>query len=311
MFRLRWVLAVVALFFLAGVAVPRAVFAQDGERSDDDVLIRINGPLLLRAEERADVVFVISDNAVIDGEVTHDVVVIRGNALINGRIGGNVTMINGDLTLGPTAFVGEDVHLYRAKLTRDPGAVLTGTVNEEWDGFGVSAGAVWRYLWVSMTTLVLVAGLTFAAFGGRQMREAAGQIGAHTGETVLTTVVLTFGIPALAVAAFLTVIGVPLGFGLLFFVIPALWFFGYLVAGAALGALFLRRTGGAVEAGRPYLAVLLGLLAFQLVGFIPFIGGLVVFVAGQVGAGALAYRMWKQWRGPATSPMPAPRPTPA
>lgn len=311
MSRYKWFLPIVALLVLFGAAAPRAIHAQDGSTEDDDVLIRINGALNLRAGERADVVIVVSDNAVIDGDITHDLIVIDGNATVNGRVGGTINMFRGDLTLGPTASVGDDVRLYRANLFRDPAAVVTGDVNEEWDGFGVSAMAVWRYLWVSMTALVLVAGLAFAAFGSRQLRGAVEQIGAHTGETILTAVVLTVLIPTLALLAFVTVIGIPLGISLLVIVIPALWFFGYLVAGTALGSLILNRAQSPAEGARPYLAALIGLLAFQLVGFIPFVGGLIVFFAGQIGAGALVYRMWRQWRGPAAAPLGAPRATPA
>ena len=106
-----------------------------------------------------------------------------------------------------------------------------------------------------------------------------------------------------AVLLIATVIGIPLGFGILFFLLPAPWFIGYLVAGAALGTAILR-AGRSEQAEHRYLPVLVGLGVFQIVALVPFIGGMVAFFAGLAGGGALLYRMWTAFRG-----TPAGRPT--
>ena len=48
---------------------------------------------------------------------------------------------------------------------------------------------------------------------------------------------------------------------------------------------------------RPYLPVTIGLVAFQVIGLIPFAGGLVVGLAGFAGSGALVYRIYRNRRG--------------
>jgi hypothetical protein len=143
---------------------------------------------------------------------------------------------------------------------------------------------------------VIAAGLIFAAFGGRQLQSAAATVTGHLGPTLLTALILWIGVPALAVLLIATVIGIPLSFGILFFLLPALWFIGYLVAGAALGTAILR-AGWSEQAEHRYLPVVVGLSVFQIVALIPFMGGMVAFFAGLAGGGALLYQMWTAFRG--------------
>jgi hypothetical protein len=76
---------------------------------------------------------------------------------------------------------------------------------------------------------------------------------------------------------------------------PVLWFLGYLVAGARLGLAIIRTRDPLAERGKLVLAVFLGLLIFQLIGLIPFLGGFVVFLAGWLGSGALIYLGVRGW----------------
>lgn len=286
----------VPLVFVVLVALlPAVVSAQeanDGGRFD--TLIRVNGPVHVPAGETSQGVIVISDDAVIEGAVDF-LVVIDGDATISGTVEHQVFIVNGTVTIKDGARVGEEVLLYNANAVKDTGATVTGGVHKEWGGFTITRG-LWFGFWVSMTIAVIAAGMIFAAFGGRQLQGAAAAVTGHTGQTLLTALVLWIGVPALAVILIATVIGIPLGLGILFFLLPALWFIGYLVAGAALGAALLR-AGRSDQAERPYLPVLVGLVIFQIVALIPFIGGMVAFFAGLVGGGALLYRMWMAFRG--------------
>lgn len=80
------------------------------------------------------------------------------------------------------------------------------------------------------------------------------------------------------------------------------------MAGAAVGALIVRARTTTGESAHPYWSVLAGLLLFQVVALIPFIGGAVAIVAGLIGGGALSYRAWHSFRDvtparPAMSPV--------
>lgn len=289
---LRRVLLIAAVLV---ALLPAAALAQEAtDEAPFDTLIRVNGPVHVPAGDTAQGVIVISDDAVIEGAVNF-LVVIDGDATISGTVENQVLIVNGTVTLKDGARIGEEVLLYNADAVKDTGATVTGGIHKEWGGFTITRG-LWFGFWVSMTVAVIAAGMIFAAFGGRQLQGAADAVTGHTGPTLLFALVLWIGVPALAVLLIATVIGIPLGFGILFFLLPALWFIGYLVAGAALGAAVLR-AGRSDQAEHRYLPVLVGLAAFQIVALIPFIGGLVAFCAGLVGGGALLYRLWAAYRG--------------
>jgi hypothetical protein len=78
-----------------------------------------------------------------------------------------------------------------------------------------------------------------------------------------------------------------------------MWFFGYIVAGAALGKLILHRGD---NAGRPFVATTLGLVLLQLGLIVPVIGGIVAMVAGAWGAGTLTYLAYRAAGGKGFSP---------
>jgi hypothetical protein len=289
--------AVLFLITVALALLPGAALAQDPD-AEGGLLLRVNGDVRLPAGESSDTIIVINGDAVVDGSVTGALVVVNGDATVNGRVDEEVVVINGTVTLGETARVGGDVALVRSDLTRAPGAVVEGTVEERSEfGFG-RAGAVFSFLvWLGFTLVVLLAGLLFAAVAGRQLTRAATLLTSSVGGTLLGAVLVWVGIPILAVLAFVTLVGIPLGLALLLFLLPALWFLGYLVAGTRLGGWLLDLMHRPTTAAHPYLAALLGLLVLQLVLWIPFLGGLIWVLAGMLGAGTLALLAWRAWQG--------------
>jgi hypothetical protein len=76
-----------------------------------------------------------------------------------------------------------------------------------------------------------------------------------------------------------------------------LWLAGYVVASERLGRVVLASAAAAGTQPSPYLALLVGLLLFQLIGLVPGIGALVILLAATYGAGGLALYAWRAWRG--------------
>ncbi len=287
--RLLLPLLVITLLLFPGVALAQS------STSTDDFLLRVNGPITVNANEEVGTVMVISDNAVINGIVRQDLIVIDGNATVTGTIEGNVTMVRGTLDLRGTSRVAGDVNLVNSSITRAAGATVEGSETHSsfnWSGWELFAFSV--YLWISGTIALIVAGLIFAAVGGRQLVRSGNLISQQPGATILAALIVGIGIPLVTVVAFASILGIPLGLGMLFFLIPALWFFGYLVAGTKLGLMILRPRA----VNHPYLAAALGLLVLQAIGLVPFVGGFVDFVAGILGTGALVLLGWHAWRGP-------------
>ncbi len=293
---MRWRLLVLLNILLLAL-VPAVALAADNGQSDD-VLVRVNGPVNLGANERVGTLLVVSDNASIAGTVSDAFVIVDGDATISGQVNGDVVVVRGTVTLQPTAHVTGDVNVARGNVVTESGATIDGSIvhrSYDWSGWDFFLFSI--YLWISLTIVILIAGLIFAAVGGRQLTGSANLISNQTGGTILAAIIVGIGIPILAVLAMLTILGIPLGLGLLIFLIPALWFFGYLVAGTKIGAVILRQQ----DNPHPYLAVVLGLILLQLIGLIPFIGGFIAFIAGILGTGALVLYAWNAWRGPGTA----------
>ncbi|HLF77541.1 MAG TPA: hypothetical protein VJB57_08615 [Dehalococcoidia bacterium] len=309
---MKWFAAAVLGFVLA--FLPALAFADNGDKADD-VLVRIRGDVVIASGERVGSVVVIDGDAVIDGEVDESVTVINGNAIVSGKVGGNLTVISGDIDLKTAARV-NNVFSIRGDLVRAEGATVTGEIRER-DNFEIAAGiaAVFSLLfWLGMSVAVVAAGLVFAAVGGHQLKRSAETM---TGDAVGVLVGVVFvwvAIPVVAGVAMATLIGIPLGIGLLLFLLPALWFLGYIVAGARLGGALVGLTGR-TAGEHPYAATTVGLVLLQLAVLIPVLGALVALFAGIWGAGAIAIGAYRAAGGRGFAPTPttpAPQPpTPA
>lgn len=302
-------LIILSLLLLA--LIPSSALAQQerqGGDHNDDVLIRINGQLNLMENQTAGTVIVISNDANIAGRVTEGLVVIDGNATVSGVVEGDVTVLSGEIDLLETARIDGDLNLYDSDLNRQPGSVIDGTTHERsaitwssWDSLALSA-----YLWAAMTIFSVVVALLFAAAGGRQLVTSAGFITERTGKTILATVVGGIMIPVLAVLAILTIFGIPVGLGLLLLLMPIMAVLGYVVAGTRIGIWLVERERDPETIGHPYLAAVLGVVVLHVVGLVPFLGGLIQFIAAVVGAGALTLLAWSAWRGRGAAESPPP-----
>jgi hypothetical protein len=170
--------------------------------------------------------------------------------------------------------------------------------------FGWVANVFTFLFWLGSTLLVLVAGHAFAAFGGRQLGETSRLLTERPLASVLTMLAVWIGLPILTVIAVVTVIGIPLSIAISLFVLPPLWLLGYVVASTRLGGAILRAFNRAPLPERPYLAVTIGVLTFQILGFVPILGGLLI-LAAFVGSGALVYRVYLSLRGRYAQPSAA------
>jgi hypothetical protein len=295
-------LLILAVITLLVTLAPATVLAQEISGGEEGLLLRVNGPFTISAQDRIDNVIVINDDAVVDGTVTGTLFVINGNAVVSGRVDQDVTVVNGTLTLEPGSTV-KNVAIVRGTLVRDTGATITGSISET-ERFGIDPrawGIFWAFMWFGTTIAILAAGLVFAAVGGRQLKAAGDTMTGNVGPSLLGVVVAWMLLPVLMVFAVFTVVGIPVGIGYFLFILPVVWFLGYLVAGTQLGRMILRSQR---DVRNPYLAAILGLLILQIIGLFPVFGGLIAFVAGVVGSGALVVMGWRAWRGPNAEPTP-------
>jgi hypothetical protein len=286
------------LVALPFVFLPAAASAQSPEgENDDDFTLRVNGDVTVAQGESVNSVVVIDGDLIVEGEVTDFALVIKGDAVVSGSVGGDLTVISGDIDLASTAVV-DNLNSIRGDVIRASGATVTGDIHER-DSFRFlwwAAGLLSILLWIGMTVTLIVAALLFALFGGRQLTAAARAMTGDLVNSIIGGVFLWIAVPILGGLAIASIVGIPLGIGVFLFLLPALGFLGYLVAGTRLG-IWLLGLGGREPGERPFLAAALGTLGLQLLILIPVVGVFIAILSGLWGGGALAFQLYRSAGG--------------
>jgi hypothetical protein len=196
---------------------------------------------------------------------------------------GHLVVVRGVAELGRGTVVEGDVWLTWARLDQAPGAGVEGSVHRGVARFGWGWLAVSPLLSLGLAVLVVGLGLLAVALGSRRMLAAgAGLTGDPVG-AVTWALVLFVVVPALALLAFFTVVGLPASLVTLGLILPLAGLAGLAVVGLRLGRWLLRS-----RSPRPYGAAVLGSAVLLAVGLVPVAGQVVVLAAGALGAGALA-----------------------
>lgn len=294
-------LALIGILVLAGGLTSGTALAQtEWITAEGDVVFRVGGDTTIGPDETTSTVLVIDGNLVVDGRITQALMVVNGNVTVNGQVDGEMLVVNGTVDLATDSTV-NDLALVNSQLNQASGAVITGTLDEDVNvnALGWGLAAISFVFWIGLTVVILIAGLVFAALGYEQLVTTAQTLLTQPGPSVLTALIVWIGLPLLAFLSFITVIGIPLGLLIIFLIMPILALLGYIVAGELVG-----RWLGSVVNMPPhrYGTVLVGLIALQLVGLVPVIGGPIATIAGLAGTGALVYRIFRGSRGPHAAP---------
>jgi hypothetical protein len=307
--RLIAVLAGLALAVgLAGVALAADPFPHNGR-----VVITTQGDVTIPAGEHADLVVVVQGAANIEGEV-NSLVVIDGTANLAGARLESVIAVTSHVEVGDGTVIGGELQRLDSTVHQTGNVEIAGGITDLavrfFQAASVLAPALFL-LWLGFGLSTMVAALVLAALASRQVREAGRLITAEPLLTGLIGLLSVIAIPVTAILLMVTVIGVPLGLGVLLAVLPLLAYAGYLTAAIWTGEWILHRTDPAVQRERPFLAAILGVVVLGLVGLVPVLG-LIVTVASLLGLGALIRIAFRTFRGApriaagATTPVPAP-----
>lgn len=269
-------------------------------------------------------------NATIGG----DLVAAGGNVNIgkDSRIGGDMLLAGGEvrfsgmvmggarLTGGTLAVAGEikgDATLYGQNIVLEPGARIAGNLTyasseplsetelalvsgkvkreEARQDWAPRTGIAWFHP-VFFVSMLVCGSLLFILFPNA-VSGAQQAIRQTPLRSIVVGVVLLFALPPVAILFTVSIIGIPVGFTLLL-LYPVMLMLGYLgaaffISRTAAGAMHqASRSGRAWQVG--FLA--LGLVLLALAGTIPFLGGLLVFVAVVAGVGGWAQWLYRRYR---------------
>jgi hypothetical protein len=261
---------IVLTLLLLGWVLPASAFAA----SSNDRIVVVGDVLVDRGVTAGDVV-------VADGDVTvrgtvDDVVVADGDVTIRGHVTGDVVTLAGTAILGRRAHVDGDIAYGDKKPKVAPGARVDGKVKKidaGHIGIGVAIG-----VWVAVTVSTLVLGLLLLLLFPKAADALSRTFRARKGMTALAGVLALLLLPVIGVVLLITVVGIPLGAGILLAVLP-LYGLAYTTSAFVIGRLILK------TARIP--AFLVGLVILRVLAIVPFLGPIVWVVATILGLGTL------------------------
>src|ERR1700674_3863666 len=254
----------------------------------------------LRVNDRAHVgdgIVVAAGDVSLEGEVKRSVdILTSGNADVSGSIGRDLTMAGVSLTLTNTARVGGNlsarVHQLKEVHIAD-GATIAG--KRETQGrvrksqFTRPRFYFHQAVWFAAAMLVGWLGLVLFPGFFRATTQAVGSgwLSLGLGVGVLA------GVPVARGGAAITRIGIPISL-MLFAMYLAAIYLAKIWVGAFLGRILLKPSGTTKDEW--LLGLLAGLLILTIVGFIPYLGGLVRLGVVCLGLGAFAWQLFRASR---------------
>ena len=277
----------------------------DGTRVDTGrVVISLDGPVDVPAGESLDTLVVANGDATIAGDVRH-AVIVDGTLTATGATIGSLTVIDATADLGPGTTVTGNVSTLNGTVSTAQGATVVESVRSFDAAIGavaISFGLLMFVVVLGGALLVLVLALFLAGLAARQMRSTESLITREPGPVILAGIVGAIVLPAIAGLLIITVIGAPIGLAMLFLVLPAMAFLGWLVAAFWVGEWIVARTRGGAPAERPYLAAVVGVIVLAVAGMLPFVS----MIATLFGFGAVVLATWRVMRGRSMVAGPAP-----
>jgi len=290
----RFLAALATLSLLLLVWTPAVLAADPGPADTGRVLISTGGDVTLPAGEQVDLVLVVGGTASIDGDV-NTVVAIDGAVVVTGAQVETIVAVRSPITLAAGSIVLGEVRTLDSTVTRAPDAVVRGAVRDlslDVAGLGLFIGGAMFLIYVGFAIATITAGLLLAGLASRQVRDAEQVISREPLKAFGAGILGIVATIALIAALLISVIGIPLGIGLLIGLWPLTAFIGYLVAGIWIGEWLLLRLTPATTRRRPYVAAVLGLVVLHLVSVIPLVGA----IASLFGYGAVLVLAWRTIR---------------
>jgi len=235
-------------------------------------------------------------DVILEGEVKRSVTIFSGNADVSGSVGRELTMAGGSLTVTDTARVGGNL-IARVHQVKDvhvaDGAAIAGKrdiqVRVRKSQFTRPRFYFHQAVWLAAAMLVGWLGLLlFPAF----FQTTTQAVGSGWRSLGLGVGVLA-GVPLAVVVIAITLVGIPISLMLLAVYLGAIYLAKVWV-GAFLGRIVLKPAGG--TKGDWLLGLLVGLLILTIVGFIPYLGGLIRLGVVCLGLGAFAAQLYRAAR---------------
>jgi cytoskeletal protein CcmA (bactofilin family) len=230
-----------------------------------------------------------------------------GGAVVtfNGQTEGAVEISGSRVILGPDARIGGNLTVRSANEPEvNPAAVVTGTTERlpptTWWGI-----APWQWAAVvgaAVAAGTVLAGIVLLLFGGQVFTTATEHVRHRPLSSFFFGILALVLIPFVAAILMVTVVGISIGFAILF-ILPLLIIFGHAVAAAGLAAALLVRRRGEIGAALAFLMLIIGAIVLVGIGLIPWVGPALVGLALVLGTGAFTRTLGGRIRRAQPKPM--------
>ncbi len=260
----------------------------------DDLMI-LGGNVVIQETTRVDGdAWIAAGNVDVFGDISQDLEIVGGTVRLGGGVGGDVKVASGQLEILPSARIAGELNYTSANdAVISPSAIIGGPINRELSAeygahgtvvaeAGVGASIIW-ILALTVVGLILILGLP----------QFIGNVTSRFMEAPWKSLAIGFValvvIPVLAIFSIVVIIGIPVGL-LLLTAYPIVLLVAYVTAATWLGDSALSLLDR-VDARSWYWrtgALFATLVVLSVVGLIPIVGGLVLFLTLIGGLGAWA-----------------------
>ena len=280
----------VAFLTLVMLGLSTPAWAQDGQDQDgqdrDEFVVLSGRADVPEGEEVGDLV-VFHGSATVDGTVNGSLTAFDAPVTISGRVNGDVVVFNGRVELREGATVTGDVVSQSEPVVAE-GASIEGETqriqtNFNWDGFGWAGRLAW---WLAVSVSTLVVGLVLLWLLGRGAPRIVDAALTGIGPSIGWGLLAFFGLPILGIIALVTLVGIPLGLGVLA-ALGLIYALGYAATAWIVGRRIVREPTAWI------LAFLAGWGILRVLALVPVLGGLVGWAAAVLGLGALIVAIWR------------------
>jgi hypothetical protein len=211
--------------------------------------------------------------------------------VFSGQASGAVTIEGRSVQLGDTARIeGNLIIRYSEEAIISPNASVIGEVTQT----GLEDSEFFkeqkdesdaRGFFLILSTSIFLLGLILVVFARGFVEQGITVLRTQPGRSILLGLAVLFGIPLFVIATMVIIIGIPIGVATLL-LLPFLLILGFTTTTLGVSDWLLNRNNESKKTGQRLLLLAAGVVLLVIIGFIPFLGGLLIFLALLFGLGA-------------------------
>lgn len=144
-----------------------------------------------------------------------------------------------------------------------------------------------RGFFLILSTSIFLLGLILVVFARSFVEQGITTLRAKPGRSIVLGLAVFFGIPLFVIASMFTILGIPIGVATLL-LLPFLFILSFTTTTLGVSDWLLNRNNKPKKTGQRLILLAAGVALLVIIGFIPFLGGLLIFLALLFGLGAIA-----------------------